>query len=212
MKTIGLCVLAAALCIPHLAIGQDNRPRTSDGTVMDLTGWRSIPPHEFMLNIVDLPNVTVMGAQRRVRDKGVPHERIYFDGGDGWIQVEHLFVRVYHGYITDRFKSGEYADRLAEAWWKHRGESFEVLDRRKVYSYGERAGWVYATRGRASGTSCIIASFGLLSDWAKMGQRTEEHFDTGVRIRDCAGKRSLTEVAGWVEGAKIVEPPYNRVR
>ena len=207
--------LAAAALIVGAALpsfAQDNRPRTSDGAIMDLTRWHAMPPHEFMLNIVDLPNAKVMGAQRRVRDKGVPHERIWLDGGDGWIQVEHLFVGVYHGYITDGFKSGDYADRLTEAWWQHRGEPFEVRDKRKIYSYGERAGWVYATRGRRSGTSCIIASFGLLSDWAKIGQRTEEHFDTSVRLRDCAGKRSLTEVADWVESAKIVEPPYNRAR
>ena len=179
---------------------------------MDLTKWHAMPTHEFMLNIVDLPNAEFTRAQRRMRNKSVPHERIWFDRGEGWIQIEHLFVRVYHGYITDGFKSGEYVDRLSEAFWKYRSEPFAIRNKRKIYSYGERAGWVYATRGRTSGTSCIIASFGFLSDWAKMGQRTEEHYDTSVRFRDCSRNRSLDDVAKWAEGAKIVEPPYNRVR
>ncbi len=119
---------------------------------------------------------------------------------------------VYHGHITDRFKSGHYADRLAAGWWQHRSEPFAIRDRRKIYSYGDRAGWVYATRGRTSGTSCIIARVGFLSDWAKIGQRTEEHFDTSMSYRDCSGKRSFDDVVTWVNGAKIVEPPYNRVR
>ena len=43
-----------------------------------------------------------------------------------------------------------------------------------------------------------------------MGNRTEEHYDTSVSFRDCSGKRTLDDVAKWLEGAKLVEPPYNR--
>ena len=65
--TVALALLATAFALPALA--QDNRPRTSDGAIMDLSSWHAMPPHDFMLNIVDLPNAEFTGAQRRVRDK-----------------------------------------------------------------------------------------------------------------------------------------------
>ena len=71
---------------------------------------------------------------------------------------------------------------------------------------------VGAVRGARTGTSCIVSQFGFLTDWAKMGHRTDERYDTIINFRDCSGKRSLDQVAEWLEGAKIVEPPYNRVR
>ncbi len=191
-------------------LAQDKRPRDSSGAVMDLSAWHSMPTHAFMLNIVDLPGAEFTRAQRRTRNKGIPHERIWFDTGRGWMFVEHLLVGVYHGYVTDRLRSRDYADSLLGRFGRSRGEAFEAEERRKIYSYGERAGWVYAVRGRHTGEACILARFGLLSDWAKIGQRTDEHYDTAVSFRDCSGKRSLDDVANWVESAKLVEPVYNR--
>ena len=205
-----LAALIAAYGPPALA--QDNRPRDSSGAVMDLSKWHSMPTHEFMLNIVDLPGAEFTHAERRVRNKAVPHERAWFDGRRGFLFVEHAFVRVYRSYVTDRLKSREYADGLLDRWGQRRGQVFEAVERRKIYRYGERAGWVYAVRGKRTGESCIVSRFGFLSDWAKMGHLTDERYDTTVNYRDCSGKRSFDDVVTWVNGAKIVEPPYNRVR
>ena len=70
-----------ALCAPTLA--QDNCPRDSAGTVIDLSQWHSMPTHEFMLNIADLPDAEFSRAERRVRNKGIPHERVWFDNRRG---------------------------------------------------------------------------------------------------------------------------------
>ena len=35
--------------------------------------------------------------------------------------------------------------------WKRAKESLEIEDKRKVYAFSERGGWVYATRGRTNG-------------------------------------------------------------
>ena len=204
-------LLVVAVCLPALA--QDKpRPRDSGGVIVDLSAWHSIETHEFMLNIVDLPDAAFARAQRRVRDKAVSHERIRFDDGEGWMFVEHIPAALYNIYVTQRMQSGEGADRLADRFWKHRGEPFATEEKRKIYTFGERAGWVYATLGRDNGRVCIFARIGLLSDWSKMSTRTREHYDTGISYRDCSGKRSLDAVATWLNGAKLVSSTYNRTR
>ncbi|MDE0173214.1 MAG: hypothetical protein OYH76_05240 [Defluviicoccus sp.] len=202
--------LIAAASPPALA--QDNRPRDSSGAVMDLSRWHSMPTHEFMLNIVDLPGAAFTRAQRRVRNKGIPHERIRFDGGEGSMFVEHILSGVYNSYVTDRLQNRADMDRRLDRFGQRHGQVFEVVENRKIYRYGERGGWVYAIRGRRTGETCIVSRFGFLSDWAKIGQRTGEHYDTSITFRDCSGKRSLDDVVKWVNSAKIVELPYNRVR
>ena len=194
------------------ASAQDKPPRDSGGAVMDLTQWHSMPTHEFMLNIVDLPNAVFTRAQRRVRNKAIPHERVRFDGGKGSIFVEHSFTLVYNEYVTDRMLDRDHADGLLDKFGQRRGQVFEAEQRRKIYTFGERGGWVYAIRGKRTGEACVVARFGFLSDWGKMGHRTGERYDTSVSFRDCSGKRSFEDVVKWVEGAKIVEPLYNRVR
>ena len=109
-------------------------------------------------------------------------------------------------------QSGESTARLSERWWKHRSEAFGVEGKQKVYSFGDRGGWVHATRGRRTGTACIIARVAFISDPGKTAARTSEHYDTGISYRDCSGKRSIDAVAAWLEGAKLVEPIYNRAR
>ena len=39
-----------------------------------------------------------------------------------------------------------------------------------------------------------------------------EVYDTAMNYRDCSGKRGIHAVVKWLEGAKHVEPHYNRVR
>lgn len=213
MKHIVRALAAVALiAAAPPAPAQDKPPRDSSGAIMDLSRWHAMPTHEFMLNIVDLPDAEFTRAQRRVRDKGIPHERVRFDGGKGSMFVEHILVGVYKAYVGERLLDREYVDGLLEKFGQRRGEVFEAEQRRKIYSYGERGGLVLAIRGRRTGMSCVVSRFGFLSDWAKMGQRTEERYDTLISFRDCSGKRSFEDVVKWVEGAKIVEPPYNRVR
>lgn len=202
--------LIAAASPPALA--QDNRPRDSSGAVMDLSRWHSMPPHEFMLNIVDLPNAEFSRAERRVRNKGIPHERIWFDNRRGFIFAEHVYTGVYNEYVTDRIKSGEAIDKLLDLFGRNRGQTYAVEERRKIHAFGERAGWAYEVRGRHTSETCIIARLGFLTDWGKMGHRSGERYDTSFSFRDCSSKRSLDDVVAWLESAKIVEPPYNRVR
>ena len=117
---------------------------------------------------------------------------------------------LYNTYVTDRFKSREYPQKLLDRFSKSRGEVFVAEERRKVYRFSERAGWALAARGRNSGDVCILARIGFLSDPAKTGARIDEHYDTSFSFTDCSGKRSIDDVVNWIEDAKIVEPSYNR--
>lgn len=209
--------LAAAALIAGAAapsFAQDNRLRDSGGAVMDLSKWQDIPAHEFMLNIVDLPSAEPGRAQRRVRNKGTPHERIRFDRREGFIYVEHLYVTLYNENVTDLFQSVAFTRKLAERHWKRRVpvERFTIEEERKIHSSYERGGWVLATRGKNSGVLCIIARLAFLSEGAGSGSFTHEAYNTGVSYRDYSGKRSFDDVVTWLKGVKLVEPPYNRVR
>ena len=204
-------LVAAAVGLPALA--QDKPPRRdSGGTEMDLSVWHEIKPHEFLLNIVDLPNVDLHRAQRRVRDKRAEQYRTKFDSGKGFMFVEHFLSARYTENSSEAFRAGESTRKTAEGFWKRAKESFEIEDKRKVYAFSERGGWVYATRGRTNGRRCILARMGFLSDPAKAAQSTYEVYDSGISYRDCSGKRTLDDVVTWLNGAKIVEPNYNRVR
>lgn len=202
-------ILLLAAC-GGVALAKDNRTRDSGGTIIDVSAWRSMPAYEFLLNIVDLPGAFFTGGERRVRNNSVPQQRIWFDRGKGKISVEHVYVGIYNAYVTDRLKSREYPQKLLDRFSKSRGEAFVAEERRKVYRFSERAGWVVAGRGRNTGDVCIVARIGFLSDPAKTGARVDEHYDTSFSFTDCSGKRSIDDVVNWIEGAKIVEPSYNR--
>lgn len=211
VRTRALAVLlATALALP--ALGQDKPQRDSGGAIMDLSQWHAMPPHEFMLNIVDLPDAEPTRTQRRVRNKGIPHERVWFDDGESFILVEHIYTGVYNEYVTDSMQSGEAADKLLDLFGRNRGETFKVQEKRKLYQFGERAGWAYTVSGRHTRQTCIISRLAFLTDWGKIGQRTGERYDTSFAFRDCSGKRTIDDVVTWLEGAKLVEPPYNRIR
>lgn len=210
-KFASIFAAAAIAVTAPAALAQDKPPRDSTGTVMDLSKWHDMPTHEFMLNIVDLPGVEMARAQRRVRNKGIPHERVRFGGGKGWMLVEHIYVGLYNEHVTDSMQSREEADRAVERRAERRRLVTSVEQRRKIYAFGERGGWVYAVRVQGTGQLCIAGRFGFLSDWGKMGHRTGERYDTSVIFNDCSGKRSLDDMVAWANGAKIVEPPYNRI-
>ena len=136
MKTISryalvLALVSATSCISHMATAQDKRPRDSSGTVMDLSKWHAMPTHEFMLNIVDLRNAKFTRAERRVRNKGIPHERVWFDNRRGFIFAEHIYTGVYNEYVTDRIKSGEAIDKLLDLFGRNRGQTYAVEEKRR---------------------------------------------------------------------------------
>ena len=210
IRLYALAVATLPALLAAAALAQDNRPRDSSGAIMDLSKWHSLPTHEFMLNIVDLPNAEFSGAERRVRNKGIPHERVWFDNRRGYIITEHVYTGVYNEYVTDRMKSGEAIDKLLDLFGRNRGQTYEGGEKRKIYAFGDRAGWAYVVRGRHTSEACIIARLGFLTDWGKMGHRTGERYDTSFSFRDCSSKRSLDDVVEWLGGAKIVEPSYNR--
>jgi len=208
-RYLALAALLVAL-MSAAAFAQDKPQRDSGGTIIDLSKWQETPVHEFMLNIVDLPDAEFSRAERRVRNKGIPHERVWFDNRRGYIFVEHIYTGVYNEHVTNRMKSGEAVDKVLDIFGRNQGQTYAVEEQRKIYEFGERAGRVYAVRGRHTNETCIVARLGFLTDWGKMGHRTGEHYDTSLSFRDCSDKRSIDDVAKWLEGAKIVEPAYNR--
>ena len=212
MKTVGLCLLAIALCIPRIATAQDKPPRDIGGTVMDLTKWNPIKPHEIVLNIVDLPKAEVSRADRRIRNNGTHlQQRAWFDGRKGFIHIEHAFSYVYNDRTTFYFQDPETTKKVAAVYCRRAGKTCDTGDARKIHAYGERSGWVRPVRVRETGRECIGAVMGFLSA-DKFHTLPEERYDTGITYRDCSGKRTLDEVVEWLEGLKIVEPSYNRVR
>ena len=169
-----------------------------------------MPTNELMFNIVDLPDAEFTRAQRRVPNNSAPWQRLWFDGGKSWMFVEHIYLQVYNTHVTDRLQSREYADGLLDRFSKRRGDMFVAEERRKIYRFSDRSGWVYAAHGRNTAEVCISARIGFISDSAKTGARTSERYDTSFTFRDCSDRRSIDDVVKWVEDTKIVESVYNR--
>ena len=213
LGTFGAVSVIAALALTGpAALSQDNRPRDSGGFKKDLSSWRSIPTPEFMLNIVDLPGAEFTSAERRVRDHRIVHQRVWFDGPLGFLFVAHVpAAGGYKKRVTDRFRSAWYARKAAERYWRGAGEPFGIEESVEIHTSRRRGGWVHATRGRNYGRLCFIARAGFLSRRWKVNRRPHEYYDTLIFFRDCSGERSLADVVTWLEGAKIVEPPYNRI-
>lgn len=212
MKRLSICLLAAIVAAASAALAQDKPPRDSGGTLMDLSAWHPIKPHEFMLNIVDLPDMDAYAAQRRIRDRRGAWERIRFDAGTSAIFVERFPMRIFAESVTNELQSGEHTRKVAERHWQRNArEGFAVEDRRKIYRFGERAGGLLSTRGTIGGKKCLLGSVGFLSDEHKAAWRTHEVYDVIVHLRDCSGDRTIDAVAEWLEGVRIVEPSYNRI-
>ena len=213
LGTFGAVAVIAALAFGSpAALSQDNRPRDSGGFKMDLSPWRSIATPEFMLNIVDLPGAEFISAERRVRDHALVHQRVWFDGPQGFLFVEHLpSTRGYNRRSSNNLRSAWYARKTAERYWRGAGEPFDVEESAEIHTSRRRGGWVHATRGRNYGRLCFIARVGFLSRRWKVSHRPYEYYDTLIFFRDCSGERSLADVVTWLEGAKIVEPLYNRI-
>ena len=165
-----------------------------------------------MLNIVDLPGAEFTGAERRVRDHKIVHQRVWFDDPESFLFVTHISAAGgYKKRVTDRLRSAWYARKTAERYWRGAGEPFGVEESVEIHTSRRRGGWVHATRGRNYGRLCFIARVGFLSRRWKVNRRPHEYYDTLIFFRDCSGKRSLADVVTWLEGAKIVEPSYNRI-
>lgn len=211
-KILSFAVAAAIAANGPAALAQDDRPRDSGGFKMDLSEWHFIPKHEFMLNILDLPGVEHRFSEGRLRHKSFPQHRMWFDSR-AFIFVEHINVGVYRQRTTHKFQSFKFAEEMAERYWNRLNEPFGVEDKRKIYISRKRGGWALATRGRHTGRLCFFARLAFLSQPTKSRMSSsQERYDTGIHLRDCSGKRSLDDVATWLEGAYLVGSGHNRVR
>ena len=181
LGTFGAVAVIAALAFGSpAALSQDNRPRDSGGFKMDLSSWRSIPTHEFVLNIVDLPGAEFISAERRVRDHALVHQRVWFDGPQGFLFVEHLpSTRGYNRRSSNNLRSAWYARKTAERYWRGAGEPFDVEESAEIHTSRRRGGWVHATRGRNYGRLCFIARVGFLSRRWKVKSRKLNRIPAG---------------------------------
>lgn len=217
MKTGSLFAVAAAIAValhPPAASAQDDRTTDNSGTVMDVTAWRDVPVHRLVINIVDLPGAEVSRVRQRERDKQAIHQEAVFDGKDGWLQIQYIVApgMILSQYAAPGYRDGTGIKEWASRFWAQFRESFDHEDRRRIYAFGERAGWAYMTRGRMSDRACLFARVAFLSDGSKGAEATEEVYDTTVIVLDCSGKRSLQDAAEWLGSLKIVPPEYNRLR
>ena len=214
LKLVALAAAAAsaAACVPEgpTATG-GSIGKTIGGVPTYHTAWRSIEPHELMVNIVDLKGATVQRAEQRNRDNALVHQRAWLDSGLGWLTIEHVIVSRFNLQTTQYFNDPTTAKNYVAKFYKNGNRKFAYEESRKIHAYGERGGWVHLVRTPDTGRTCIFAMVAFLSDPAKLHSHiTDEIYDTGVRFRYCSADRSLDEVVAFLKGLKIVPPGYNR--
>ncbi len=180
------------------------------GATTHHTEWRTVAPREAIINIADLKGASEprfrLRTERRVRDKELVQQRIYFDVMTGYIGVEH--TTAFFDYASTRYVNdpGSIKDRIDEFYGKTvRDADYE--ESRRIYSRGTRGGWLHVVRG------CIFAGIGFLDEsnsrlWTEVS--ADEHYDTIVDFRDCSRTRTVDDVEAFLNGLKIVPPKYNR--
>ena len=174
------------------------------------TAWTAIEPHELLINIADLEEAALSNAERRGRDNRLVQQRVRLDGGSGRIFLEHSISGYYNERSTRNANDPASSKKGISRYYGKIGR-FDYEESRKVYTYGERGGWVHRVRNRVTDRTCIFAQVAFLSDQAKLhGSVTDERYDTVVRLRDCSRKRSLNQTEAFLNRMKIVPPEYNR--
>ena len=209
---ITIAIVVTGVCLQFTVAAQDrDPPRDVSGTVMDLAEWREIKPREVVVNIVDLEHVRATRAQERARDNRGIQQRVWFNGVDGYIWIEHFPVARFNEHVTRRLQDPSYSEKLVANFYRKRDLRYDLQESRRIHSPYGRSGWVRQARRRQTGDTCDFASVGFLSDASKQPAGAET-YDTILYFRDCSGEGSLDDLAAWFEDVKIVPPEYNRQR
>ena len=207
MKAGSLVAIAAAIAVTCQTVPASAQNR-GDGQ------WRDIPPYEITVNIIDLREVDVWKAQQRIRDNAVLQQQAFIGDGAGRLLLHHApsYTDGVSEHAAMAYQEAALSRKAAVRFWSINGEPFDYEESRKIYNYGERAGWVHMTRSRTSSRRCIIARVAFLSDQAKGSLSPSEVYDSVVSLDDCSGKRTLRETVEWLKNLKIVPVEYNRRR
>ena len=207
---VGILILFLTAAVFSASAQEKKPPRDIGGKVMDVTQWHDIRPSEIVLNIVDLPNARFSRVRQRERDKGAVQQQAWFDERNGWIQIEHVLSGAYSTRTTLHFQDEASLKKRISRFYERRGEPFDFEESRSVRVAYDRSGWVSASRSRNTYRLCIMGLVAFISDSSKTAAVADEHYDTGVFLRDCSGKRSLHEIANFLNGMRTVESAYNR--
>ena len=209
MKPNYLTLVAAAFLVSACQTGIDTSRKDSGGTTMHLSQWKSIKPHELVINIADLDGIVIYEPQSQIRDNQILHQRARFDGA-GTLRIQHHQVYGYSQHVTRQLNNREDAKADVDRYYKSQNRKIVHVEARKISS-GDRGGWLTSVDIQDAGQTCFLARVGFLGDTNKPTP-PGEHYDTVVRFRDCSGKRSMDVVEAFLNGMKIVEPEYNRSR
>lgn len=209
MKPNYLTLVAAAFLVSACQTGIDTSRKDDGGTTVHLSQWKSIQPHELVINVADLDGIVISQPQSRIRDNQILHQRARFDGA-GFLVIQHIQVLAYNQHVTSRMNSREDAKADVDGYYKGRNQKIVHGEARKISS-GDRGGWMTSVDVQDTGQTCFLARVGFLGDTNKPTP-PGEYYDTVVRFRDCSGKRSMDDVEAFLNGMKIVEPEYNLTR
>lgn len=209
MRTNYLTLTAAVFLVSACQTGIDTSKKDTGGTTVYLSQWKSIEPHELVINIADLDGIIISQPQSRIRDNEILHQRARFDG-TGFLMIQHIQVYYYNQHVTSRMNSRENAKVEVDRYYKGRNQKIVHREARKISS-GDRGGWLTSVYIPDAAQTCFLARVGFLGDTRKPSP-PGEYYDTIVRFRDCSGKRSTDDVEAFLNGMKIVGPEYNRMR
>ena len=185
----------------------DTSQRAISGKVMHLTEWKSIQPHELVVNISDLEGVSILRAQQQVRDNQIIKQRAWLglsDGHDHDLDIQYgVGTWLFKFSETKRLNSEEKFKETVSKYYMKQNLKVIHEETRKVYRHGDRGGWLSSVRTSGPAQYCILARIGFLSDSTKF-LPVGELYDTIVLFRDCSRKRSLDDIEAFLNGMKII--------
>ena len=190
-------------------VANSTAPRDSGGVAMRLSEWQAIAPTDVIVNLADLGDLPDTLFDERNRDNIFTQQRIRFVDGRGQIFIEHLLPQyyVYSFQVTERCLSEDLFRNEIDNFFKTQNQTaspYRIDQIRKYGMYARRTAIVSVSGGLRN---CVFGKQCFLSK-GKHNPRTDERFDTAVRLRDCAGNWAYDDIKAWMQDIRIVPKDY----
>ncbi len=193
----GLFAVGIALGIVTISLNGVAKVRgvTVSGENITYTEWQSVPAERLLLNLSDSTDIRLTRARQRERTGGVLQQTGYFPGG--LMNIRYHPRSSFGERTTEILSDPESLKKRIRRYYERKKEAFSYGPLAQVAKPPERAGWVHRVRDH-SGQVCQFGVIGFISQAKREKGYTVGRFDTVVWIKDCSGKRSLSQIAGFL--------------
>lgn len=202
-----IAVVVAAMVFAGTAVS-DEHDRTIEGKRYTTSGEREISPFEFIVNIAQKTNLSLVDAKRFIRDKELFHQQAFLhDLGDrrvGRITVQRSTL---YGFKVDR-RSPSKTDKSMKRFVEN---TFANVDPQveRIEKFKNRNGFGRIAFVRVEDTMCLVGAATYFFENLDFGAGRRVA-DTVVQISYCDPFGRTDQIIEFLKDVKLVTPADNR--